>query len=159
MLPVDVVFLHLRRSAATEHRIRERAEELAGLYPAISGCRVLVEVPHKHHTGGKRFRVRIELKMLRREDVVVERGPGGKGAAASADTRSVRKSDEVDAPFTDVALVIHDAFEVAKRRLHTIAERRRATARKRDVRAKTDAGRTPRAPKPARPRARRGSTD
>lgn len=153
MLPVDVVFLHLRRSAATENRIRERAEELAELYPAITGCRVIVEMPHKHHAGGKRFRVRVELKMLRHEDVVVERGPAGKGVTVGVEARSVRKADEVDGAFTDVGLVIHEAFDAAKKRLHTIAQRRRATARKRDLTAKAAAGRTPRAAG-GRPRAR-----
>jgi hypothetical protein len=143
MLPVDVVFLHLRRSAAAEHRIRTHAEALAELYPSLTGIRVLVEVPHKHHATGKRFRVRIELGLPRREDIVVERGPAGRAVAAPGAT-AVRKAHEVDGAFTDLAVVVHEAFDAARKRLHTIAQRRRATARTRDVRAKAAAGRVAR---------------
>ncbi len=144
MLPVDVVFLHIRRSAAAEQRIRAHAEALAALYPSLTGIRVLVEVPHKHHATGKRFRVRIELGLPRREDVVVERGPAGRAAAAVDGATAVRKAQEVDGAFTDLAVVEHEAFAAAKKRLHTIAKRRRDTARARDVRAKAAAGRVSR---------------
>lgn len=141
MLPVDVVFLHVRRSPAAEAKIRARAEELAALYPTISRCRVLVEKPARHHATGKRFRVRIELAMLRRADIVVERGPAGRGSL-TADDRPVRhKADEVDGAFTDLAVVLHGAFDAARKRLQTIEQRRRATARARAVRAKAKAGR------------------
>lgn len=144
MLPVDVVFLHIRRSAAAEHRIRTHAEALAALYPSLTGIRVLVEVPHKHHATGKRFRVRIELGLPRRKDIVVERGPAGRLSAATDGAATVRRAHEIDGAFTDLAVVVHDAFDAARKRLHTIAQRRRATARARDVRAKTDAGRAAR---------------
>lgn len=143
MLPVDVVFLHIRRSAAAEQRIRTHAEALAALYPSLTGIRVLVEVPHKHHATGKRFRVRIELGLPRREDIVVERGPAGRSAAVDG-AAAPRKADEVDGAFTDLAVVEHEAFAAAKKRLHTIAKRRRDTARARDVRAKAAAGRVSR---------------
>lgn len=152
MLPVDVVFLHLRRSAATEQRIRARAEELAAVHPSLVGCRVLIEVPHKHHAGGKRFRVRIELGLPRREDIVVERGPAGRAAAVTNGAASLHKADEVDAAFTDLHVVLHEAFDAATRRLQTIAQRRRSAARARDAQAKAAAGRSLRA---ANPRVRR----
>lgn len=144
MLPVDVVFLHIRRSAAAESRIRAHAENLAELYPSLTGIRVLVEVPHKHHATGKRFRVRIELGVPRRKDIVVERGPAGRAAGGVASAAANRKAHEVDGAFTDLAVVVHDAFDAAKKRLHTIAQRRRATARSRDVKAKDAAGRVAR---------------
>jgi len=139
MLPVDVVFLHVRRSPAVEARVRASAEELAALYPSISRCRVLVEVPARHHASGKRFRVRIELSIARREDIVVERGPAGRGSIAADDAPVRHKADEVDAAFTDIAVVLHGAFDAARKRLQTLAQRRRATARTRALRAKAKA--------------------
>lgn len=153
MLPVDVVFLHLRRSAATEHHIRERAEELAALYPSIEGMRVLIEMPHKHHTGGKRFRVRMEIRLTRRDDVVVERGPAGKGPAKIDEATALRKAQEVDGAFTELPVVLHQTFDAARKRLQTIAARRRSAARKRDVSAKVEAGRTTRTTRSPRRRA------
>lgn len=147
MLPVDVVFLHVRRSAAAEAKIRARAEELAALFPSITRCRVLVEVPARHHATGKRFRVRIELAMLRREDIVVERGPAGRGPVPDDDKPARHKADEVDGAFTDIAVVVHGAFDAARKRLQTIEQRRRATARARALKAKA---KTERAVRPRR---------
>jgi len=151
MLPVDVVFLHMRRSAAAEANIRTRAEELAALFPSITRCRVLVEVPARHHTTGKRFRVRIELVMRRREDIVVERGPAGRGTIGADDQPARHKADEVDGAFTDIAVVVHGAFDAARKRLQTLEQRRRATARSRALKAKA------RADRPLR--GRRGTAD
>lgn len=145
MLPVDVVFLHVRRSPAVETRIRASAEELAALFPSITRCRVLVEVPARHHATGKRFRVRIELALLRREDVVVERGPAGRGGAVADDRKALHKADEVDGALTDIAVVLHGAFDAARKRLQTIEQRRRATARSRALKAKAKAERPARA--------------
>lgn len=143
MLPAEVVFLHLRRSAAAEANIQARAEELADLFPSIVSVRAIVEVPNRHHQVGKRFRVRLEIGLRRREDLVVERGPAGR-ATIAADTVALHKADEVDAAFTDLHTVVLQAFEVARKRLQTIASRRRTTARTRAVRAKAKARRTPR---------------
>ncbi|MBP7778669.1 MAG: hypothetical protein KA371_16260 [Acidobacteria bacterium] len=136
MLSVDVVFLHVRRSAAAEAKIRAAAEELVDVYPTISNCRVLVELPHRHQATGKRFRVRIDISMPRREDIVVERGPAGRGVRAD-DITAHHKSDEVDGAFTDVNVVIHEAFTAARRRLQKLAQRRRATARARAAKTKS----------------------
>lgn len=141
MLPVDVVFLHMRRSAAAEANIRTRAEELAALFPSLTKCRVLVEVPARHHNTGKRFRVRIELVMRRREDIVVERGPAGRGTAGADDQPARHKADEIDGAFTDIAVVVHGAFDAARKRLQTLEQRRRATARSRALKAKARADR------------------
>ncbi len=145
MLPVEVVFLHVRRSPAVETRVRTSAEELSALFPSITRCRVVVEVPARHHTSGKRFRVRIELALLRREDVVVERGPAGRGVGLADDRPALHKADEVDGAFTDISVVLHGAFAAARKRLQTVEQRRRATARSRALKAKAKADRPARA--------------
>ncbi len=139
MVSVEVVFLHVRRSAAAEARIRAAAEELAAVYPTISHCRVLVELPHRHQATGKRFAVRIDVSIPRRKDIVVTRGPAGRGVTTD-DKTAHHKADEVDGAFTDVNVVIHEAFTAARRRLQKLAQKRRATARARAAKAK-DVGR------------------
>lgn len=148
MLPVEVVFLHVRRSPAVEEKIRAKVDELAAMFPAITRCRVLVEVPARHHSTGKRFRVRIELSLLRRQDIVVEKGPAGRGMLGTSDKPVRHKADEVDSAFTDIVVVLNSVFTTARKRLQEIESRRRATARARALKAKAKAAR------PARPRAR-----
>lgn len=102
MLPVDVVFRNLQRSDAVDDRIRAKADELAVFDPRLQHCRVVVDLPHRHHKNGDRFRVRVELKVPGGKDLLIEHGP-----------------------VPDVHQAIHDAFETAKRRLKNHAQRRR----------------------------------
>jgi ribosome-associated translation inhibitor RaiA len=106
MLPVDVVFRNLQRSDAVEARIRGHADDLAVFYPRLLHCRVVVDLPHRHHKHGDRFSVRIELAVPGNKDLVIDHGP-----------------------VADVHQAIHDAFETATRRLKTHAERRRGAVK------------------------------
>jgi hypothetical protein len=136
MLPVEVVFLRMRRLRDAEERIREKAQELVTVYPRLLGCRVVVDVPHRHVRGGRRFHVRIEMGLPNRADVVVERGPAGRATPGDPDRPMRRKADEVDGAFTDLPVVIQDAFDAARKRLATLRQRRRTTARTRAVTGK-----------------------
>jgi hypothetical protein len=129
MLPVDVVFLKIRRLRAAEERILTKANELLEVYPRLLGCRVVVDVPHRHIRGGKRFHVRVEMGLPNRADVIVERGPAGRATPADSDRPARHKADEIDGAFTDLSVVIEDVFAAARRRLQELARRRRETAR------------------------------
>jgi hypothetical protein len=130
MLPVDVVFLRMRRLQNAEDRIREKAQELLEVSPRLLGCRVVVDVPHRHTRGGKRFHVRVEMGLPNRADVVVERGPAGRATPGAPDRPMRRKADEIDGAFTDLTTVIQDAFHAAKKRLQSLRQRRRTRARR-----------------------------
>ena len=106
MHPVDVVFRNMLRSDAVEARIREKIEALSAFDPRLQHCRVIVDLPHRHRKHGDRFRVRIELKVPRGKDLIVDHGP-----------------------VADVHQAVHDAFEAAARRLKTDAERRRGAVK------------------------------
>lgn len=106
MLPVDVVFRNLQRSDAADASVRAKAEELALFDPRLQRCRVVVDLPHRHRKQGDRFRVRIALAVPRHKDLLIEHGP-----------------------VPDVHQAIHDAFEVARRRLKAHAERRRGAVK------------------------------
>lgn len=129
MLPVEVVFLRMRHQKQAEARIREKAEELVGVYPTLQGCRVVVDVPNRHVREGRRFHVRVEMAVPRRTDLVVERGPAGRTTPSDDDRPMRHKANEIDGAFTDLPTVIHDVFAAAKRRLKSLRQRTRTTAR------------------------------
>ncbi len=129
MLPVDVVFLRMRHLRKAEARIREKAEELVGVYPTLQGCRVVVDVPNRHVRDGRRFHVRVEMALPRHTDIVVERGPAGRTTPADDEKPMRRKANEIDGAFTDLTTVIQDVFDAARRRLKTLRQRSRTTAR------------------------------
>jgi ribosome-associated translation inhibitor RaiA len=70
ILPLQISFRNLKPSEAVEGRIREEAAKLETFYKGIMHCRVVVELPHKHHRKGDLYHVRIDL-------TVTGRGAGG----------------------------------------------------------------------------------
>jgi hypothetical protein len=120
MRPVQIIFRKMRVAPGLEQEIRSRVEWLESFYPAVVGCRVLLEVPHRHRTRGRRVHVRIELS-LPGEDLIVDHQPAVDVAARPA----TRKSDESDGRHKHALVAIHDAFDVARRRLEEAARRQR----------------------------------
>ena len=97
-IPVQITFRHMDSSAAVETRVRELANHLGVFSDRIQSCRVVVDSPHRHHSHGKVFNVKLQLA-LPGEDVVVDM------------ERPQRDGHE------DVYVVIRDAFEAAERQL------------------------------------------
>jgi ribosome-associated translation inhibitor RaiA len=117
---VQISFRNMSVSPALEETIRSRASWLESFYPALIGCRVVVEIPHRHRRRGRPLHVRIELS-LPGEDVIVDREPASDATARSAS----HKGDELDGRYKDVHVAIHEAFDVARRRLEDVARRQR----------------------------------
>lgn len=88
-------------SEALESHIREKAEKLGKFYPHIMSCRIVVELPHKHHHQGRLFDVHIDMTVPGSELVVN------------------RVANE------DVYVAVRDAFNAAKRQLEDHARRQR----------------------------------
>ncbi len=88
-------------SEALESHIRQKAEKLETFYPHIVGCRVVVEVPHKHKHQGRMFNVRLDITVPGKELVVN------------------READE------DVYVALRDAFDAARRQLEDYSRRQR----------------------------------
>jgi ribosome-associated translation inhibitor RaiA len=102
--PVQIAFHQIAPSAALEARIRELADELDVYFQGITSCRVAVEMPHRHHHQGQRYRVAIELHVPGEQIVV--------GRAA-----------EREAAHEDAYAAVHDAFRAAKRQLKAHAQK------------------------------------
>lgn len=120
-MPVHVTFRDLATNDTLDALIRERADALHTTYGRTLSCRVLVEVPHRHHRSGNRYQVRIELSVPG-ETLVVSHHPSLDAVVKQAG-ETPTKSSEIDAESRDAAMVIREAFDIARRRLSDYVER------------------------------------
>ena len=100
-LQLQITTRDVPHSEALEGHIRQKAEKLETFYPHIMGCRVVVEVPHKHKHQGRVFNVRLDITVPGKE-LVVNREP-----------------------HEDVYVALRDAFAAAKRQLEDYGRRQR----------------------------------
>lgn len=121
-LPIQISFRNMESSPAVEERIREEAEKLLEFYENIIGCRVMAELPHRHHTRGKRFHIRIDLTVPGGE-IVVNHEPSLRHALQQTDDEDLSKGLELDAPHKDAFVAIRDAFKTARRQLQDYARK------------------------------------
>lgn len=128
-LPIQISFRNMESSPAVEARIREEAEKLSEFYDQIIGCRVMAELPHRHHNRGKRFHIRIDLTVPGSE-IVVNHEPSLRHTLQQTDDEALPKELEIDAPHKDAFVTIRDAFKTARRQLQNHA-RKQAGAVKR----------------------------
>ncbi len=102
-LPLEITFRNVVRTDEIEERIRAKAAKLDKFFDKITGCRVVVESPHKHHHKGNTYHVRIELSVPGDEIVV---------------TRDPQISEH-----EDMGIALRDAFSAAQRQLQSYVER------------------------------------
>ena len=124
--PVQISFRNMSVSPALEKEIRSRSAWLESFYPTIVGCRVSLEVPHRHRRRGRPLHVRIELS-LPGQDVIVNHAPTLDATSRPAP----RKSDELDGRHKDAHVAIHEAFDIARRRVEDVARRQRGDVKTR----------------------------
>lgn len=98
-IPLQITSRDIEHSEALEAHIRGKVAKLEEFFKHITSCRVMVEVPHKHHHQGKQFNVRIDIGV-----------PGGE---------IVVNRDHSE----DVYVALRDAFDAAKRRLEDYARK------------------------------------
>jgi ribosome-associated translation inhibitor RaiA len=105
-LPPQIAFDNLPHSAAVEGVVREKIAKLEEFCDRITGCRVVVGMPHRHHAHGNRYEVRIDLTVPGEEIVVNREAPP-------------------HTQYRDVHVAIRDAFDAARRKLEDYVRRRR----------------------------------
>lgn len=91
--PLQITVRNMSLSDAAKAAIQEKAAKLDAVDDRVIGCRVLVELPHKHHHQGALYNVRIDLTIPGAE-LVVKREP-----------------------HEDLYVAIRDAFSAARRQL------------------------------------------
>jgi len=112
--PLQIAFRGLEGSEATRGLIEEKVVWLEQYYDRITGCRVVVEAPHRHHRHGNQYLVRIDLTVPEGE-VVVNREPAQR------------------TEYKDLHVAIRDAFDSARRRLEEHVRRHRREAKSHEL--------------------------
>ncbi len=100
-IPPSITVRNVSLSEAAKSNILKRAKKLDSFYNRITSCRVVVDAPHRHHSKGMLYNIRIDLTVPGAE-LVVKREP--------------RK---------DLYVAIRDAFDAARRQLKDFAFRQR----------------------------------
>jgi cold shock CspA family protein len=121
---LQITFRNMKPSKEIEELIRAGAAKLDALYSQLVGCRVMVEIPHRHHKKGSPYHVRIDLTVPQGE-IIVKREPSLSARARQLGEREIRKDAEVQIPHKDLRFAISDAFKAAARRLQDYARRQR----------------------------------
>jgi cold shock CspA family protein len=114
-LPLQISFHNLERSDAIENRVLEEAARLDEFCDRIMSCRVVVDVPHRHHEFGNVYQVRVDIKVPGEEIAVVN------------------EPAEHDPHYKDFNVAIRDAFESAARKLEEYVRRQRQDVKHHDV--------------------------
>ena len=120
-VPLQITFDGLAPSDPIEADIRERAAWLEQYYPRITGCRVLVKVPHRHQRTGRHFHVVIDVSVPGGAPIVVSHHPSLHDVEATA----ARKEAVIDPVLRHARAAIHQAFDAARRRLQDFAREQR----------------------------------
>ncbi len=103
---LQITFHNLECSEAVKALIEEKVAWLERFYDRITGCRVVVEAPHRHHRHGNQYQVRIDLTV-----------PGGEVV--------VNREPPAHTEYRDLNVAIRDAFAAARRQLEEHVRRLR----------------------------------
>jgi len=106
-LPLEVTFRNVVRTDALEERIRVKAAKLDQFFDRITGCRVVVEAPHRHQQKGNAYQVNIEISVPG-DELVVNRHCKNAG-------------------HEELGIAIRDAFHAAQRQLRAYSRKRNAS--------------------------------
>lgn len=115
-IPLQITIRDVEHSEALETHIREKAKKLDEFFDHIMSCRVVVEVPHKHHQQGKQYNVRIDI------------GVAGGEIAVNRDHAE------------DAYVALRDAFDAAKRQLEDYARKLRGDVKKHEPKRANESG-------------------
>jgi len=105
-VPLQITVRDMPTSEALENHIRDKVQKLDAWFGRLVSCRVVVEVPHKHHQQGKQFNVRLDLGVPGNELVV--------------------NRDHHEDPY----VALRDAFLAARRQLEDYSRRLRRETKK-----------------------------
>jgi len=120
----QITFRNMQPSAEVEDWVLEEIDKLESYYGRVLGCRVAVEIPHRHHVKGKQYHIRIRLTVPGREIVVKWEPTLGKNARHLG-VLEITKKWEVNPHHKRLRQAVNDAFRAAGRCLEDYARRQR----------------------------------
>jgi cold shock CspA family protein len=106
-VPLEITFRNMRRSEEVARSIEAYVEHLESFCDRIISCRVVIDVPHRHHETGNLYQVTIDL-VLPGHEIVVNR-------ETSRQTQ-----------FKDLDAALGHGFDAATRQLEDFVRQRRA---------------------------------
>jgi len=127
LIPTQITFHGLKHRDDIESDIRERVTWLEQFYSGIVRCRVLVEVPHRHHRGGSHFHIGVELTVAGGAPIVVSHEPSLH--RQSKNVEEVTKESEIDGERRYARAAIHEAFDAARRSVEDFAREQRGAVK------------------------------
>lgn len=98
-VPLEIAFHGVDASDAVEQRVESEVEKLERHFDRITSCRVVIEAPHRRHSKGNLFDVKIHMTLPDHGDIVVNHNHGDKHQ------------------HEDPYVAIRDAFAAARRQL------------------------------------------
>jgi hypothetical protein len=116
-IPTQVTFHGLPHSAALEADVLERVAWLERFDPSITRCRVVIEMPHRRRQSGRQVRVRVELTVPGGAPIAVSDEPSLHAGLKQLEEERPRKESDVNRTNRDAHAAVHEAFDVARRRL------------------------------------------
>jgi cold shock CspA family protein len=125
LIPTQVTFRGLAHSDTFETYVRERVAWLEQFYANIVRCRVLVELPHRHHHDGRHFHVRIEVTVPGGPPIVISHEPSLHGPLKDLEQAEHHKGTEIEGVHRYAHVAVHEAFDAARRRLQDFAREQR----------------------------------
>lgn len=123
-LPVQITFRNIPSSETVEEWIRAKAGKLETFYERPIGCRVSIELPHRHHRHGSPYHIRIEI-VLPGGEIVVNHIPNVTARLRQTGQLILTKRLESDREHRNLRLAINDGFDAAARQLRDYARRQR----------------------------------
>jgi ribosomal subunit interface protein len=106
-LPVNITYRGLQKSDAIETLVQDHASRLERFCDHINRCDVAIEQPNHAHQKGNPFRVRIDVTVAPRHELVAE------------DEQADNGSHE------PLQKAIHDAFKTMERELRRVVDKQR----------------------------------
>ena len=106
-LPVNITYRGLEKTEQIDDLVSDYAARLEKFCDHINRCDVAIEQPNHAHQKGNPFRVRIDLTVAPRHELVAEETQNDNGA------------------HQPLSKVIHDAFKTMERQLRHLVEKQR----------------------------------
>lgn len=114
-IPLEIKFSDIDHSQWVEDYIRERAGKLDKMCDHLMSCRVVVEGAQHHHHTGNPWRVRVEVTMPPKKDLVAD------------------KEGTVADPHVQLRPIIRKAFEAMEKQIKKETARQRGDVKSHDV--------------------------
>jgi cold shock CspA family protein len=111
-VPLEIAFKDVEKTPEVEADIRDRVDKLEQVYDQIISCHISVERPHKHQRSGSPYRVRIDVRVPPRHEIVVKQESG---------------YGDMHDPLN---IVLEKAFDSVERELEDVKERQRHEVKK-----------------------------